>query len=211
MSQNDPIPGEFQMGFDGWCLQAQRIPSPNFDARPEGNAISLLVIHNISLPLGQFGTGFISALFTNQLDCDAHPSFCDLRAIRVSAHFLIRRDGEVDQFVSADERAWHAGVSSFAGRERCNDFSIGIELEGTDFEPYSDLQYEALVRLTSVLCNHYPLVDVAGHEHIAPGRKTDPGPYFDWARYRHLLLDATSIYGAKSCENRTVLHFPSIA
>jgi AmpD protein len=215
MSQNESesksVPGEFQIASDGWCMQAQRIPSPNFDARPVDTPISLLVIHNISLPLGQFGTPFISALFTNRLDCDAHPSFDDLRTIRVSAHFLIRRDGEVLQFVSANERAWHAGVSSFAGQERCNDFSIGIELEGTDFESYADLQYEALVRLTNALRDHYPIVHVAGHQHIAPGRKTDPGPYFDWTRYQHSLLASASMDGAKSAENRIALHFPANA
>ena len=180
---NTPAP-VMDIAADGWCGQAQRQSSPNFDARAEGVAAELLVIHNISLPPGQFGGPFIGDLFCNQLDCDAHPYFDQLRPLRVSAHFVIQRDGTLIQFVSANDRAWHAGVSSFNGRERCNDFSIGIELEGTDFEPFTDLQYEVLAALTDALRRRYPLTDVAGHEHIAPGRKTDPGPFFDWARFR---------------------------
>jgi AmpD protein len=183
--------GRFTIDAHGWCTGARREPSPNCDVRPEGVAIDLLVIHNISLPPGQFGGGEIAALFTNRLDCDAHPYFDQLRTLRVSAHFLIRRDGEVIQFVSCDERAWHAGVSSHRGRERCNDFSIGIELEGTDFAPFEAAQYEALADLTQTLRKRYPLTDVAGHEHIAPGRKTDPGPHFDWQRYARLLVAQT--------------------
>jgi AmpD protein len=179
----------------GWCAGARREPSPNCDARPQGMAIDLLVIHNISLPPGQFGGNEIADLFTNRLDCDAHPYFDQLRNLRVSAHFLVRRDGEVVQFVSCDERAWHAGVSSHRGRERCNDFSIGIELEGTDFEPFEVTQYEALAGLTQALRRRYPLADVAGHEHIAPGRKTDPGPHFDWQRYAYLLVAQTPSAG----------------
>ncbi len=180
---NRPAP-VLDIAADGWCGQAHRQPSPNFDARAEGVAAELLVIHNISLPPGQFGGPFIGDLFCNRLDCDAHPYFDQLRPLRVSAHFVIQRDGSLVQFVSANDRAWHAGVSSFHGRERCNDFSIGIELEGTDFEPFTDLQYEVLAALTDALRRHYPLTDVAGHEHIAPGRKTDPGPLFDWERFR---------------------------
>lgn len=178
----------FHLGEDGWCSDAQRIPSPNFDARAADTRIDLLVIHNISLPPAQFGGSYIADLFCNRLDCDAHPYFDQLRALRVSAHFLIRRHGEVLQFVSANDRAWHAGVSTFGGRERCNDFSIGIELEGTDFEPFEAAQYDALAALTQALHARYPLTDVAGHEHIAPGRKTDPGPFFDWERYRKSLI-----------------------
>ena len=173
----------FTISEDGWCSNATRIPSPNFDARPDQIQIDLLVIHNISLPPGQFGGRHVCDLFTNQLDCDAHPYFAQLRDMRVSAHFLVLRDGTVMQFVSANDRAWHAGASSFAGRERCNDFSIGIELEGTDFEPFEAIQYAALAQLTCALRMRYPLAAVVGHEHIAPGRKTDPGPYFDWVRY----------------------------
>jgi AmpD protein len=168
----------------GWCGAAQRIPSPNCDARPEGMAIDLLVIHNISLPPGQFGGDDIAALFTNSLDHAAHPYFEGLRGLRVSAHFLIRRDGAVLQFVPAGMRAWHAGLSLFQGRERCNDFSIGIELEGTDFEAFEPAQYDSLAALTEALARAYPLRHVAGHEHIAPGRKTDPGPFFDWLAYQ---------------------------
>jgi len=178
----------FQLGEDGWAADAQRLPSPNFDARAEGAPVSLLVIHNISLPPGQFGGPYIEDLFCNRLDCDAHPYFDQLRALRVSAHFLIRREGEVMQFVSANDRAWHAGASTFCGRERCNDFSIGIEVEGTDFEPFDPRQYDSLSSLTLALCERYPLADVAGHEHIAPGRKTDPGPFFDWPHFRKSLI-----------------------
>jgi len=177
----------FHIGADGWCGEALHEPSPNFDARPEEAKLDLLVIHNISLPPGQFGGPYIVDLFCNRLDHDAHPYFDQLRALRVSAHFLIRRDGAVVQFVSANDRAWHAGVSNFCGRERCNDFSIGIELEGTDFESFELVQYDTLAGLTSALQNRYQLADVAGHDHIAPGRKTDPGPFFDWARYRATL------------------------
>jgi AmpD protein len=171
---------------DGWCDRARRLPTPNFDARPPGVAADLLVIHNISLPPGQFGGVYIEGLFTNTLDHDAHPYFEQLRPLRVSAHFLIRRDGELLQFVSANARAWHAGVSQFAGRERCNDFSIGIELEGSDFVPFETAQYQSLAALTLALQRRYRLACVAGHEHIAPGRKTDPGPCFDWHAYQKL-------------------------
>lgn len=179
----------FHLKDDGWCVEAHRVRSPNFDARPTDDAIRLLVIHNISLPPGRFGGPFISDLFCNRLDCDEHPYFDRLRELRVSTHFLIARDGGLTQFVSANDRAWHAGASSFAGQERCNDFSIGIELEGSDDAPFSSLQYETLAELTRALCARFPLTDVAGHEHIAPGRKTDPGPYFDWARYRQSLAN----------------------
>ncbi|MFC7516088.1 1,6-anhydro-N-acetylmuramyl-L-alanine amidase AmpD [Herbaspirillum sp. GCM10030257] len=178
----------FQIDADGWSSGVERQPSPNFDPRAPGTVVDLLVIHNISLPPSQFGGPYIADLFGNRLDCDAHPYFDQLRALRVSAHFLIRRDGHVMQFVSANDRAWHAGASNFCGRERCNDFSIGIELEGTDFDPFEDAQYDALADLTSALEARYPLTAVAGHEHIAPGRKTDPGPHFDWDRFRKSLI-----------------------
>lgn len=169
---------------DGWCEQAQQQPSPNFDMRTAGMVTDLLVIHSISLPPGQFGGPFIGALFCNQLDCDVHSYFDQLRSLRVSAHFLIQRDGCLLQFVSANDRAWHAGLSTFRGRERCNDFSIGIELEGSDEAPFTDRQYQVLASLTVALRRRYPLTDVAGHAHIAPGRKTDPGPFFDWIRFQ---------------------------
>ena len=157
-------------------------PSPNFDARPEGIAPSLLVIHNISLPPGQFEGSAIADFFQNRLDWDAHPFYEQIRDVRVSAHFLIHRDGTIDQFVSCNERAWHAGRSDFFGRERCNDFSIGIELEGSDTQPFDEAQYAPLAALASVLVTHYGLNALAGHSDIAPGRKTDPGPCFDWRR-----------------------------
>jgi AmpD protein len=178
---------------DGWCPEAQRLPSPNFDQRPESASIDLLVIHNISLPPGQFGGTHIADLFANCLDFDADPYFNQLRALRVSSHFLIRRDGSLMQFVSANDRAWHAGVSLFCGRERCNDFSIGIELEGSDFVPFEAMQYHVLADLTAALQQRYALTDIAGHEHIAPGRKTDPGPFFDWERYRLLLAQQEKV------------------
>ena len=181
----------FTIDADGWCEQALRLPSPNFDARTADTVIDLLVIHNISLPPGQFGGPYIQDLFTNCLDCDAHPYFDQLRSLRVSAHFLISRNGSVIQFVSTNDRAWHAGVSNFYGRERCNDFSIGIELEGTDFQPFEPTQYDALVALTLALTQRYPLAHVTGHEHIAPSRKTDPGPFFDWGLYKSLIRKAT--------------------
>lgn len=185
---------DFAVAADGWSSGVGRAPSPNCDARPVGTAIDVLVIHNISLPPGQFGGGHIADLFTNCLDCDAHPYFAQLRGLRVSAHFLIRRDGAAMQFVSCLDRAWHAGLSSFGARERCNDFSIGIELEGSDFEAFAPAQYRTLASLTAALRQAYPLTDVTGHEHIAPGRKTDPGPFFDWPRYRELTRTALRRY-----------------
>lgn len=171
----------------GWLSSARAVPSPNFGPRPAGVVPSLLVLHSISLPPGVFGGPEIEALFTNCLDCAAHPSFEALRGLEVSAHFLVRRDGKLLQFVSTDERAWHAGQSSFRGRERCNDFSIGIELEGLEGGLFDDRQYLALGQLLPLLRGHYPLDAVVGHEHIAPGRKADPGPGFDWQRLRRQL------------------------
>jgi AmpD protein len=168
---------------DGRCDAAEWMASPNFDERPAGVAIELLVIHNISLPPGEFGGAWIEALFQNRLDPGAHPYFRDIASLQVSAHFLIRRDGELIQFVSTDARAWHAGASQWRGRERCNDFSIGVELEGADDVPFSEHQYEVLAELTRALVERYGKLDFAGHSDIAPGRKTDPGPWFDWARF----------------------------
>ncbi len=167
----------------GWVGGVQHMPSPNCDARPTDCDISLLVIHNISLPPGRFGGRAIEDLFLNRLDPTAHPDFVGIAALRVSAHFLIRRGGQIVQFVSCAQRAWHAGESSLAGRSRCNDFSVGIELEGTDFVAFTSAQYRALARLTTGLRRGLPLRAVRGHEHIAPKRKTDPGPCFDWRRY----------------------------
>ena len=163
---------------------AQFIASPNCDERPAGTEISLLVIHNISLPPGEFGGDGIEQLFTNRLDPAAHPYYAGIHDLRVSAHFLVRRDGELVQFVPCGQRAWHAGASAWRGRERCNDFSIGVELEGSDDCPFAEAQYAALEGLLGVLRAAYPIAGVAGHDEIAPGRKTDPGPYFDWKRVR---------------------------
>lgn len=173
------------MRFDaaGWLSGVRRIVSPNHDARPRRMPVSLLVIHSISLPPDEFGGHDIERLFTNTLDCNAHPYYAGLRGLRVSSHFLIRRDGAIVQFVPCGRRAWHAGVSNWQGRERCNDFSIGIELEGCDSRPFDDRQYAALVRLTRRLRRRYPIRHIVGHTDIAPGRKTDPGPFFDWERY----------------------------
>lgn len=169
---------------DGWLNGARRIESPNCDERPENTAIELTVIHNISLPPGRFGGEGIIELFTNRLDPAADPYYESLQDLRVSAHFLIRRDSEIIQFVSCDRRAWHAGQSSWNGCERCNDFSIGIELEGTDDVPFTDVQYDRLNDLLTALRARYPIASVTGHSDIAPGRKTDPGPCFEWERIR---------------------------
>lgn len=171
----------------GYANLARKIRSPNRDPRPEGIAISLVVVHGISLPPGEFGGDGIARLFTNRLDPSAHPYFATIADLRVSAHFLIRRDGALVQFVSCNERAWHAGASAWKRRERCNDFSIGVELEGTDEAPYAAAQYTMLARLVKALQKRYPIEDVAGHSDVAPGRKTDPGPAFDWPRLRRLL------------------------
>ena len=158
--------------------------SPNCDDRPAGSLIELLVVHAISLPPGEFGGPHIEALFTNRLDPQSHPYFAAIAGLKVSAHFLVRRGGEVVQFVPCVKRAWHAGASTWKSRERCNDFSIGVELEGADDVPFEAAQYATLAALTDALAEAYPLADVAGHSDVAPGRKTDPGPFFDWRRYR---------------------------
>ena len=173
----------------GWCEGVCHCPSPNFNERPDGE-ISLLVIHNISLPPGQFATGKVQEFLQNRLDATEHPYFEGIIELRVSAHFLIERDGKITQFVSCLDRAWHAGVSSFEGREACNDFSLGIELEGTDDLPFSDAQYQALIGLTRQLQAAFPAITlqrICGHSDVAPGRKTDPGPAFDWTRFRGAL------------------------
>jgi N-acetyl-anhydromuramoyl-L-alanine amidase len=166
----------------GWVSGIERCPSPHCDPRPEGMPIELLVVHNISLPPGQFSGDAIADLFLGRLDCDAHPYYERLRGVRVSAHFLVRRDGHAIQFVPCTQRAWHAGESRWRDRTRCNDFSIGIELEGTDETPFTDAQYTTLNSLAERLCAAYPIAAITGHSDIAPGRKTDPGPWFDWAR-----------------------------
>ena len=182
-----PCSTPLQLGVDGWCINARRLASPNFNARPPSSSVSLLVIHNISLPAGQFGNRHIEDLFLNQLDLQADPSFTSLRDVQVSSHFFIQRDGQLVQFVSTLDRAWHAGVSEFQGRFGCNDFSVGIELEGADDIPFEDDQYRTLVNLTHCLLQQLPLRHIVGHEDIAPGRKTDPGPCFAWKYYQNLL------------------------
>lgn len=166
----------------GWIPGISHIVSPNQDERPAGETVSLVVVHAISLPPAQFGSDDITRLFTNTLDPDAHPYFAAINHLTVSAHFLIRRDGEAIQFVSCDKRAWHAGVSRWMDRERCNDFSIGIELEGCDDRPFEDVQYQCLQAMIETLQKSYPVAALAGHSDIAPGRKTDPGPFFAWHR-----------------------------
>ncbi|AUT69578.1 1,6-anhydro-N-acetylmuramyl-L-alanine amidase AmpD [Paraburkholderia hospita] len=173
----------FTVDANGWINEARKLPSPNFEVRPNGARPTLIVVHNISLPPNEFGGTGITDLFLNRLDCDAHPYYdAHLRDVRVSAHFVIHRDGVLEQYVSCDERAWHAGASSFFGRERCNDFSIGIELEGSDASAFEAAQYETLAPLVQALAAHYAIEALAGHSDIAPGRKTDPGPHFDWPR-----------------------------
>jgi AmpD protein len=165
----------------GWLSTARQLPSPNFGPRPpDTGPVDLIVVHSISLPPGQFGTGAVQALFTNQLDWQAHPYFQTIAGLEVSAHFFIERTGLLWQFVSCDQRAWHAGVSSHQGRANCNDYSIGIELEGLEGRLFEPAQYQSLTVLCQQLRQQYPISAIAGHEHIAPGRKADPGPGFDW-------------------------------
>lgn len=179
---------EFQV-TDGQLIGARQIPSPNFNQRPEQTEIQLLVIHNISLPPSQFGGGYIEQFFQNQLDWSVHPYFQTIEGMQVSTHLLILRSGEVLQFVNFNDRAWHAGRSTYLGKKECNDYSIGIELEGSDDLPFETEQYQALVKVTACLQQHYSKIQqhIAGHSDIAPGRKTDPGPYFNWADFRTQL------------------------
>lgn len=179
-----------QLCAGGWVSEARRCPTVNFNNRPEGAVVSLLVVHNISLPPGQFGGGYIEQFFANQLDTQQHSYFATIAELQVSAHFLIDRTGLLTQFVATEQRAWHAGLSSFEGCDNCNDYSIGIELEGCDELPYSENQYATLAEITELLLRCYPAIGVeriVGHSDIAPGRKTDPGRNFDWRYYRSLL------------------------
>ena len=171
----------------GWLLGARRCVSPNAGPRPAGVEVDLLLIHSISLPPGEYGGDAIERLFTNRLDWDAHPYYAQIRGLRVSAHFVVRRDGELLQFVSCARRAWHAGQSQWRGRSDCNDFSIGIELEGLEGERFEAAQYRALAGLMQSLAQRYPIRGVAGHEHVAPARKNDPGRGFDWPSLKHDL------------------------
>ena len=174
----------------GLIKQARQQPSPNFDLRPDETDISLIVIHGISLPPGEFGNDFIDQLFTNNLNPDDHPYFQEIAGLKVSSHLLIRRDGELVQYVPFNKRAWHAGISKYNDRENCNDFSIGIELEGTDDTPYTDIQYQVLASIIHLLIQTYPNLTektITGHSDIAPGRKTDPGTAFEWELLTNLL------------------------
>ena len=182
-----------RLGRDGLLAGARYIASANCDERPAGAEVTLLVLHSISLPPGEYGGDGIERLFTNCLDPAAHPYFAEIAALKVSSHFLVRRDGELVQFVPAHLRAWHAGASSWRGRSRCNDFSVGVELEGTDESEFTDGQYAALGGLIVALRNHLPLRDIAAHSDIAPGRKTDPGARFDWARLLQQLSAQSQI------------------
>jgi N-acetyl-anhydromuramoyl-L-alanine amidase len=172
---------------DGWWRHARRVRSPNVGPRPAGSEVTLVVIHSISLPPGQYGGDAVERFFTNRLDASAHPYFAQIAALRVSAHFFIRRDGAVLQFASCNDRAWHAGASQWRGREGCNDWSIGIELEGLEGERFERAQYRALVRIVRAARARWPLADVVGHEHVAPGRKADPGARFEWRRVARAL------------------------
>ncbi len=187
------MPHPFYINLTTGLIQPARfVPTEHCDEREEPRDISLLVIHNISLPPKQFGGPYIDQLFTGSLNPSEHPYFEDIAALRVSSHLLIRRNGELVQYVPFQKRAWHAGVSSFEGREKCNDFSIGIELEGSDNIPYEEAQYQVLASVSKVILKAYPQITaerITGHSDIAPGRKTDPGPAFDWNYYRRLLLD----------------------
>lgn len=176
-----------KLDANGWVSGVRHVFSPNHDVRPPSTPIELLVIHNISLPPNEYGGAAIERFFTNALDHSEHPYYEQLKGVRVSAHFLVRRNGQILQFVSCNKRAWHAGVSAWRGRTRCNDFSIGIELEGSDFESFTERQYASLARLTRCLKRAYPISDITGHSDIAPGRKTDPGPFFDWEMYKKRL------------------------
>jgi AmpD protein len=175
-----PRPDDGALWDGGWYRFAHRCDSPNFGPRPPGAAIDLVVVHSISLPPGVYGGDEVRRLFTNSLDWDAHPYFQAIRGMQVSAHFFVRRDGALWQFVSCDERAWHAGRSSYRGRAECNDDSVGIELEGLEGGPFEQAQYEALGSVCAAIAQRYPIAHIAGHEHIAPGRKNDPGAGFDW-------------------------------
>ncbi len=178
-----------QIDAQGWLSGGEYIPSPNCDDRPEGE-IKLLVIHNISLPPNEFGGNGVQQLFTNTLDANEHPYYATIAGFKVSAHFFVCRDGQITQFVSCLKRAWHAGESCWQGCIRCNDFSIGIELEGTDTVPFTNAQYDALIALTRAIRAAYPINGIAGHSDIAPNRKTDPGPCFDWTRFLTALPQA---------------------
>jgi N-acetyl-anhydromuramoyl-L-alanine amidase len=175
---------------DGWWAHAKRVCSPNFGPRPDGERITLAVVHSISLPPGEYGGDAVQRLFTNTLDAGTHPYYAQLKDLQVSAHFFVRRDGRVLQFVSCEQRAWHAGASRWRGRDNCNDWSIGIELEGLEDHAFERAQYRSLIRLLRAAGARYPLAEVVGHEDVAPGRKRDPGARFEWRRLGHGAIRA---------------------
>jgi AmpD protein len=183
----NPPPAEDTLWSDGWYRFARHLASPNFGPRPAGTTVDLVVLHSISLPPGQYGGDEVQALFTNTLDWSAHPYFRQIEGMQVSSHFYVRRDGQLWQFVSCDQRAWHAGASQWQGRDNCNDFSVGIELEGLEGGLFEDAQYEVAASLCAAIGQRYPIRGIAGHEHVAPGRKQDPGPGFDWTRMQRSL------------------------
>jgi AmpD protein len=195
----------------GWWRSAQRVDSPFHGPRPEGLAVDLIVLHSISLPPGRYGGDEIQRLFTGRLDWDADPYFQSIRGLQVSAHFLIRRDGRVLQFVSSTRRAWHAGASVWQGRANCNDYSVGIELEGLEGDRFEDPQYPALARLCQALRRRHPIAQIAGHEHIAPGRKNDPGAGFDWPRLRQLVGWPPGCFPGATAERPTPISDPRVA
>ncbi len=195
MSEAAPAAALWQQG---WYRYARVLVSPNFGPRPAGANIDLVVVHSISLPPGEFGNGNVQRLFTNQLDWENHPYFQSIRGLQVSSHFFITRCGDLWQFVSCDARAWHAGQSSYRGRENCNDDSIGIELEGLEGDPFESLQYETLAGLCAAIMAQYPVGHIAGHEHIAVGRKQDPGPGFDWALLQRSIAAPDKCFPSKS-------------
>lgn len=208
MPKNTPVNNKTNIDTQSGLLEGARIClSPNMDDRPEKDDISLIVIHNISLPPNEFGGNGIDQLFTNTLDKAEHPFYEEIHELRVSSHLLIRRNGETVQYVPFHKRAWHAGVSRFLGRDVCNDFSIGIEMEGTDFQPFTDIQYQVLVKTIKTLLATYPGLKadaITGHEHIAPGRKTDPGPYFKWKK----LSAALGVKLPANCETMQNMKSP---
>ncbi len=197
MKQIDRSPTQPTLWHDGWYHHARRVESPNFGLRPVQTVVDLIVLHSISLPPGEYGGDAVQRFFCNQLDPDEHPYFKSIAGLHVSSHFYIRRHGELLQFVSAQDRAWHAGVSSYRGRSNCNDNSIGIELEGTDSAAFEDSQYETLIALCAAICQRYAITAIAGHEHIAPDRKSDPGTGFDWLALRQGTALAATFFPEK--------------
>ena len=200
-----PRGSALQVDLDSGLMSgARQVASPNFDARPEGSPIDLIVVHGISLPPGEFGGPWIDRLFTNSLPPEQHPYFAEIEGLRVSSHLVIARDGALTQYVSFNARAWHAGRSSYQGRSECNDYSVGVELEGADTVPYEPAQYEVLAATIAALCAAYPLLSpqrIAGHSEVAPGRKTDPGPAFDWPQARRCIAAQREVRHALNQQN----------